>query len=101
MAPKEIRWTLKAIHDKMNILDYWVQRNKSKRYSQKLDKLFDRVVELTAKNPEAGKTTDYKNIRIRIVRHYLIFYLIHEDYIEVIRIWDARRDSRKLDLGET
>ncbi|CAN5865199.1 hypothetical protein BH24BAC1_BH24BAC1_41140 [soil metagenome] len=85
----------------MNILDYWVQRNKSKRYSQKLDKLFDRVVELTAKNPESGKTTDYKNIRIRIVRHYLIFYLIHENHIEVIRIWDARRDSGNLNLGET
>lgn len=98
MDEKEIRWSLRAIHDKIDILDYWINKNKSKTYSQKLNKLFDRVLNSTAKNPEAGKKTDYKDIRIRIVTHYLIYYRIQEKYIEVVRIWDSRRNPENLNF---
>ncbi|MGF1638893.1 MAG: type II toxin-antitoxin system RelE/ParE family toxin [Cyclobacteriaceae bacterium] len=98
MDEKEIRWSLKAIHDKIDILDYWINRNKSKTYSQNLDRLFDTKLSSTAKNPESGKKTDYKNIRIKIVTHYLLFYIIQEKYIEVVRIWDARRNPKNLNL---
>lgn len=98
MAKKEIKWTLKAIHDKLNILDYWIERNKSKEYSEKLDKLFDKSLESLSNQPEQGKKTNYKDIRIKIVRHYLIYYLIKEDFIEIIRIWDARRDPEKFKI---
>jgi hypothetical protein len=30
MAKKEIKWSLKAIHDKIDILEYWIDRNKIK-----------------------------------------------------------------------
>ena len=98
MDEKEIRWSLRAIHDKIDILDYWINRNKSKTYSQKLDRLFDKKLSNTAKNPESGKKTDYKNIRIKIVSHYMIFYRIQENYIEVVRIWDPRRNPKSFDL---
>jgi plasmid stabilization system protein ParE len=98
MDEKEIRWSLKAIHDKIDILYYWINRNKSKTYSQKLDRLFDKKLKSTAKNPESGKKTDYKSIRIKIVSHYLIFYRIQETSIEVVRIWDSRRDPKSFNL---
>ena len=98
MDEKEIRWSFKAIHDKIDILDYWINRNKSKTYSRKLDRLFDRKLSSAAKNPETGKRTDYKDIRLKILSHYLIFYRIQEKYIEVVRIWDSRRDPRRLNL---
>lgn len=98
MDEKEIRWSLKAIHDKIDILDYWINRNKTSTYSQKLDNLFDVVLRNAAKNSESGKKTDYKNIRIKVVSHYLIFYLIRGKYIEVVRIWDSRRNSKNLNL---
>jgi plasmid stabilization system protein ParE len=98
MDEKEIRWSLKAIHDKMGILDYWINRNKSKNYSRKLDRLFDKKLSGAAKDPESGKKTDYKNIRIKIATHYLIFYRIQEKHIEVVRIWDARRNPKNLNL---
>lgn len=96
MVKKEIKWTLKAIHDKLDILDYWIDRNKSKAYSEKLDKLFDKSLESLSIHPEHGKKTNYKNIRIKIVRQYLIYYLIQEQHLEVVRIWDARRDPKKI-----
>ena len=96
MVKKEIKWTLKAFHDKLDILDYWIDRNKSKTYSEKLHKLFDKSLQSLSILPEQGKKTNYKNIRIKIVRQYLIFYLIQEQHIEVVRIWDARRDPKKI-----
>jgi toxin YoeB len=98
MDEKEIRWSLKAIHDKIDILNYWINRNKSKTYSRKLDRLIDKKLTSAAKNPESGKKTDYKDIRIKIVTHYLIFYRIQEKSVEVVRIWDSRKDLKNLKL---
>ena len=98
MVKKEIRWTLKAIHDKLNILDFWIDRHKSKSYSKKLDKLFGKSLDSLSNHPEQGKKTNYKNIRIKIVRQYLIYYLIQDQYIEIVRIWDARRDPEKFKI---
>lgn len=98
MDEKEIRWSLKAIYDKIDILDYWINRNKSKAYSRKLDSLFDKKLDSAAKNPESGKKTDYENIRIKVVSYYLIYYRIQENYIEVVRIWDSRRNPGSLNL---
>ena len=92
MAEEKVaRWSLRAIFDKIEILDYWIQRNKSTKYSDKLDVLFDQAIELVARFPESGKKTDYRNVRIKIVRHYLVYYRIKKDGIEVVRIMDPRK----------
>lgn len=98
MDEKEIKWSLRAIHDKIDILEYWFNRNRSKTYSKKLDKLFDQAINETARFPDLGKLTDFKNIRVKIVSHYLIFYKIQSKHIEIIRIWDSRRNPGSLDL---
>lgn len=98
MAKKEIKWTLKAIHDKLGILEYWIERNKSKTYSEKLNRLFENSVESISNHPEQGKKSEYKNSRIKIIQHYLIFYRISEHNIEIIRIWDSRRDPKKFKI---
>jgi toxin YoeB len=54
MAKKEVKWTLKAVHDKLHILDYWISRNKSKIFSEKLDLLFDKSLESLLSHPEQG-----------------------------------------------
>jgi plasmid stabilization system protein ParE len=98
MAPKQINWSAKAVQDKLAILDYWINRNKSKIYSQKLNLLFDKALAATAQNPESGKPTDYEHTRIKVISHYLIFYRIQPKSIEVIRIWNSRRDLKNLSL---
>jgi toxin YoeB len=98
MAKKQIKWTLKAIHDKIDILQYWIERNKSKTYSIKLDKLFDKLINSLSIHPDQGKKSDFKDIPIKIVRHYLIIYRNNDEFIEIIRIWDARRNPKDLKL---
>lgn len=98
MVQKQIRWTSRALYDKFDILEYWINRNKSTTFSEKLDQLFDKALNQLTYFPEQSKKTGYKNIRIKIVRSYLIYYLIEDHFITVIRIWDGKRDPKKFKL---
>jgi len=98
MAQKQIRWTSRAINDKFDILQYWINRNKSTTFSEKLDQLFDKALNQLIPFPEQGKKTVHRNIRIKIVRSYLIYYLIEDQFITVIRIWDGKKDPKKFKL---
>jgi hypothetical protein len=53
MASREIRWTLRATHDKLAIYEYWTNRNKSILYAKKLENLFNEAVKVAAIYPTA------------------------------------------------
>jgi toxin YoeB len=93
---KQIVWSEKAQQDKKNILDYWRQRNKSDEYSRKLNELFTEAIKIISDFPKIGKPTDLENIRIKIVRDYLIFYEETDKFIYILTIWDSRQDPKKL-----
>jgi len=93
---KQIIWSIRAQNDRKDILKYWIQRNKSQKYSRKLARLFKEAVKLVANYPEIGKSTDDKYVRIKLVRDYLIVYEISEKRIFILTIWDSRQDPGKL-----
>ncbi|HEY4195026.1 MAG TPA: type II toxin-antitoxin system RelE/ParE family toxin [Mucilaginibacter sp.] len=95
---KKIKWSARAQQERFEILDYWANRNKSKFYSIKLNQLFLDNIELVSKTPELGKPTKYPLVRIKIVRDYLIYYQINSDSIEIITIWDSRRNPKNFRL---
>jgi toxin YoeB len=95
---KEIRWSLRADQDRLDILEYWTNRNRSTAYSIKLDKLFRASLVQIVEHPESGKPTNFQFVRIKIVRDYLIYYQITPDHIEIITIWDSRRNPKKFRL---
>ncbi len=78
---KRVIWTKNAQQERMGILEYWLERNKSKTYSIKLDNLFKESINLLKIRPDIGKKTDIENVRIKIVREYLIFYESTPDLI--------------------
>src|SRR5437016_5329886 len=96
MAKKKIVWTLRARRDRLLILEYWTERNQSPAYSEKLLKLFHSSAEMLTNNPFIGRTTTKKDIRIKVIRDYLMFYRISKDSIYILFIWGGRRDWRKL-----
>ena len=98
MAGKQIIWSKRAIYGKFDILDYWIYRTKSKSYSTKLNQLFNNALLQVSSYPYSGKQTELDNIRIKIVRSYLIFYKVNPEGIYVVTIWDSRRDDEKLRL---
>jgi toxin YoeB len=54
MAFKVI-WTVKAQSDRIEILQYWIDRNKSTLFAVKLIEIFNERVELLAHYPNLGK----------------------------------------------
>lgn len=95
---KGIEWSERARNELFKILYYWTKRNKSKTYSEKLNGLILEAIELVADAPETGVPTKYTNVRIKIVRDYFVYYSIQQELIEVLTIWDSRRNPKKFKL---
>ena len=94
---KQVIWSRLAHNDKFNILDYWTKRNKSALYSKRLNQIFENTAELISKHPKIGKQTEIHNIRFRIVKDYLFTYRETDNFIEILTIWDSRRDPEKFE----
>jgi len=72
MAAK-IVWSTRAQRERFEILEYWANRNKSKTYSRKLYQLFRAGMKKVAEMPESGIPTAIPDVRIKIIRDYLIY----------------------------
>ena len=96
MAARKINWTKDANFERKEILDYWIDRNKSKTYSIKLNKLFINTLKQISDNPKIGRKTDFENVRVKIVRDYLLFYEFDIKQIKVLSLWDGRRDDNTI-----
>ena len=70
MAKRNVIWTRTADLQFVGILEYWVQRNKSKRYSIKLVKLVSERTNQIAENPSIYKSTDFKEVRVASLGNY-------------------------------
>jgi len=88
----KIDWSLEARLDLMDILDYYLKRNKSSAYSIKLNARIQRSVKRLAKNPFLGTRTNYHSVRALVTGDYQIIYEIFDQMILVIMVWDCRRD---------
>jgi addiction module RelE/StbE family toxin len=89
---KQIVWTKRAQAERKEILQFWRIRNQSTAYSKKLNELIKKAVKLVAAHPHIGRHTDIENIRVKLVRDYLIFYEESEEQIFILSIWDNRRN---------
>ena len=92
---KQIIWSLQAQEDRKQILSYWNNRNQSTTYSKKLHNLFKDALKLVSQFPQIGRQTDKENIRIKLVKNYLIVYEESFEHIYVLKIWDGRRNPEK------
>ncbi len=90
---RQIKWTFTAQQERREILEYWVKHNKSKTYSRKLNKLIISSIQEVSKNPSIGRKTEFVNVRVKIVRDYLLFYEVTPTVIFVLSVWDGRRDN--------
>ncbi|HFK5563181.1 TPA: type II toxin-antitoxin system RelE/ParE family toxin [Elizabethkingia anophelis] len=98
MAARKIIWTQKANIERRDILEYSIDRNKSKKFSIKLNKLIVGTIKQIAENPGIGRKTNLENIRVKIIRDYLLFYEFDENYLKVLTLWDGRRDENSLQV---
>ena len=73
---KKIRWTTRAIADRTNIYKYWLDKNNSKTYSEKLEYFFNKSAEIISVFPQIGRKTDYRNVYVKVIKDFKIFYMM-------------------------
>jgi len=93
---KRIIWTNTAKQARRDILQYWINHNKSKTYSKKLSVLLREKISLIKSQTYIGKPTDFKDVRATLISHFTIFYKINTDEIIIVGIWDNRRNPEDL-----
>ena len=95
---KRIKWSQQAVADRIQILDYWFQRIGNKSYSRKLDKSLRKVIQLLSEYPELGRRLTNREERYFVKDCYQIFYQTKKDSIEILHVWDSRRNPEDLKL---
>lgn len=93
---KRLVWTDKAKKSRKEIFDFWNNYTDSKTYSQKLNRLFNETAKLLINFPKIGRPTTFQGVRVKNIRTYLIFYRIKNDDIQILLIWDTRRNPDDL-----
>ncbi len=93
---RRVIWTERAQKERIAIFDYWNKRNKSFIFSRKLNELISESLILISKHPLIGKRTDKENVRVKVLRDYLIIYELTESDLVVLSIWDCRQKPEDL-----
>ena len=93
---KKIVITKRFRNNTLRVYQYLLKEFSSRSAYKFLDRLEKRI-EFIAKNPEIGKaSTKRKNIRsVLFTPHNQIFYRYQKNTIEILCLFDMRRDSKK------
>ncbi len=100
---KSIKWSPEAVADRIQILNYWNIKTGSKSYSIYLDNTFKDIVSSIKKFSKIGRPYDFipeGNIRYLVKDYYQIFYRETSDSIDILHIWDTRRNPENLSFKE-
>jgi addiction module RelE/StbE family toxin len=92
---RQIIWTNRAQQERKEILHFWKERNQSNTYSCKLNELIKDSLQIICKFPFIGKPTTKENIRVKILKDYLIIYQVTAIEIIVLSVWDNRQSPEK------
>lgn len=97
MAQK-IVWTQKAKRELIDILQYWVDRNKSNIFSLKLNSLIESQLNLILEQPKIGRKTDLPNVYIKVIHKYLLYYEFVNDTLYNLTIRHGSQNSENIQL---
>ena len=100
MAKYKIEWSTEARLDLIDILEFYIDRNKSASYSKKLNSKINKSLNLILKNPLIGLQSQIKSVRAMITGDYQIIYEVFDNLILVIMIWDCKRapENKVIDI---
>lgn len=92
----QVRWSYQASIDRIEILEYWFKRIGTKTYSNKLNAKFIHCINHLSKFPFSGRLLHDREERFFVVETYLIVYTTEIDTINILRIFDGRRNPVEL-----
>lgn len=98
---KKVIWTNNADRIFTKILEFYIERNGTKTYSQKLNFEIQTIIAILTKEPFLGKKTDIKGIRTLTINQFKIFYQIDNELLIIHQVWDMRQNPESLDVFTT
>ncbi len=96
MVKRTVVWTETAARQRREILKYWVKRNGTTTYAEKLIKLISEQVKVIVANPKLFKKADFPDTHVSALGHFSIFYKYTKDSLIITAFWDNRQDPKKL-----
>lgn len=96
MDEVKVIWTTLEIKQRNAIFDYWNNRNKSNRYSIKLNLTIYQKIDFLKSNPLSGIETNFEPNRILHFENYGLVYRLEKDLLYIISLWDNRQNPSKL-----
>ncbi len=96
MVKRTVVWTETAARQRREILKYWVIRNGTTIYAEKLITLISEQVQVILSNPKFFKKADFPNTHVSALGHFSIFYKYTHDMLIIMAFWDNRQDPKKL-----
>jgi plasmid stabilization system protein ParE len=101
MVKKQLTWSFRAENDIADILRFFLERNGNNDYGERLSKAFRGTAELVRNNVKLGMRQTFRGRDIRFIvveKNYQLFYEVKANQVEIIKIWDARRNPDDLEL---
>ena len=96
MPKRTVVWTETAARQRREILKYWVKRNQTTTYAEKLIKLISEQIKVILTNPKLFKKADFPDTHVSALGHFSIFYKYTKDSLIITAFWDNRQDPKKL-----
>lgn len=98
MAKRKVVWTSDAKLSFKEILNYYIERNGNRKYSSNLTRHVKKIILYISSHNLIGRATNEANVRVVFYSHFEIFYQISIEKIEILLIWDSRRNPKDLIL---
>jgi toxin YoeB len=95
---KQVIWSTKARQELFDILEFWNENNRSNSYSLNLYQKIQINIKYISENNFIGKPTNLEGIRLVVISNYLLFYQITEQFIEILSVFDSRRNPGDLTM---
>jgi len=89
MARRQIVWSSDAENQFKQILNYFISRNQSTRYSSRLLSLITDATHQISQTPEIGLHCENQSTRMLIFKDYLIYYEFTDSHLFILNIRDA------------
>jgi plasmid stabilization system protein ParE len=96
MAERKIIWTATADKQLQLILDYWLDRNRSAEYPNKILRLVDEYVEQIANRPDSYRLTEHRNNRVCVMGTFSIYFKRINNTVYITSFWDNRQNPKRL-----
>lgn len=93
-----IVWSESALADRREIIRFWRKHTGSPGYPARLDSKFRDAIQLLAEFPEIGRAVEGRPERCFRVESFLILYRRRADELQIVRIWDVRRNPDLLEF---